>query len=542
MVPTDPDELLLARRLTRRQLIKLAALGAVGSTLGFATACSQQTPSATSPTQPAAAAAPPKLQPTRGGKLTVLQSADIVPQNLPFLTSIPAFWIQAGVWDTLMHYRTDRLEPEMDLAESYQFSPDYKSLTLKLRDGVKFHSGRPLTSEDVKWNVEQVRDPKMASQLLNFAKWVQQIETPDPLTVIFRLDKPHRSFLDVFETLFIADRETAGERKEGKKFVGTGPYTFKEWQPGDHFTLERNPNYWQKDKPYLDEITVKILPDTQAALLNMQTGAADVAMDLEPRDKQTLRNDKNYKVITYPVMTWTWYMGIDVTVPPFNDKRVRQAMSYLLDRKRMVETQYFFGDPVVLPWDPTSPAYTPDLNSRYDYNPAKAKELLQQAGVGADQNVTLTVSLSYPETVGVAELFQAELTKLGWKASIEKLQPAQYTPKFNTGKMGGPWFTLVGYVHMDPSTLLTLAFPYRVPNPSNFDTPEYRKIISDTLDVVDAEEAKKLYRRLNELLLDESFVVPIASAQRPVVTTSKVQDLHPNRSGFPFVYDVWKTS
>jgi peptide/nickel transport system substrate-binding protein len=441
-----------------------------------------------------------------------------------------------------MHYRSDKLEAEPELAESWQFSADYQSLTLKLRRGVQFHTGRPFTSADVKWNLERVADPKTGASSMNMARLVQAIEMPDESTAVLHFGQPCPSALDLFESIYIADSETLQEMEDGKRFVGTGPFTFKEWVPGDHFTLVRNPDYWQKGLPYLAEITARVLPDAQAQLLNLQTGAADVATSLEPRDIKDLQNDEAYSLVINAVTAAAWYVGVNVQMPPFGEKRVRQAVAYLLDRKRIVDTQLFFGQPTVLPWDKTSPAYTPELADKYQYNPTKAKDLLASAGVAEGTPASITIVAGQPSSLAIAELLQEELSKVGFKSTVEKLGTAEYVQKLNSAQFGGLWISSVGSIHMSPSTLFLTSFTYRVPNSSNFDTPEYRKLIDDVLRTTDATELKNIYRQINELWLEECFVIPIASVERPTVTTAKVKGLTINRSGRPVVLSAWKTT
>ncbi len=496
-------------------------------------------PTATKPA-PTATAAPP--QPTKGGKLQVIVPADITPKTLVNALSPVNVWVLGGVYETLTRYRLDRLEAQPVLAESWQFSSDYAKLTFKLRRDVKFHSGRPFTSADVKWNVERVADPKAASQLLNFAKWVVQVDTPDDATVVVTFDKPRPSILDMFENLVMADRETYQALLDGKTFNGTGPFKFKEWVPGDHHTLVRNTDYRVKDRPYLDEVNVRVVPDKQTQLINLHTGAADLATSLESRDLKDLKGNPKYQVVIPPVWGTKWGVGIDVNAPPFNDKRARQAVAYLLDRKRIVETQLFLEEAIQLPWHQSSPAYFADLSTRYAYDFNKAKELWTQATGGASVNVAITVSTAYPETFGIVEVLQAELAKLGAKATIEKLEHAQYLQRLSGAKFNGIWAGIFGWVNKAPSTLFVQSFAYRVPNAQNYDTPEYRQVIDATLTTTDPAELTKVYRRLDEILLEEAFVLPVASANRPMGALATVKGVTLTRDTVPVLEEFWKAT
>jgi len=535
------------RPIGRRGFVHGLLLGSAGLALGATIGCENKTATGGAGTpasggqttaSPSGQATP---QPVRGGTLIVVQPNDIMAKNLAHAVNPPNYYLLPNVYERLTHYKIEKLEAEPELAESWKFAPDYTSLTVKLRQGVKFHTGRPLTAEDVKWNLEWVAKPEAASQLMNVAKGVVKIDIPDPYTLNLQFDQPRPSFLDAFEALFIADPQTFQEAQDGKRYVGTGPFVFKEWVPGDHFTLTRNPDYWQKGLPYLDEITMKVIPDAQTRLVNLQTGAADIAVTLDPRDLKDLQKDKNFFVTSHPIMTSVWYVGIDVKAEPFTDKRVRQAIAYLLDRRRIVDTQLLFGEPTVIPWDKLSPAYDAELAQRNQYNPAKAKELLTQAGLAGGATVSLYPSGSYPETGPIVEMLQAELTKLGWKTSIEKLASAEMIQKLNTGQFRGLWCSLVGYMHMTPSTLFINSYPFRVPNGSNFDTPQYRQLINDIVKETDEAKLKTIYRQINEVIVDECFLCPVASVERPLAVSAKVKGLKLSRSGMPIQYGIWKS-
>jgi peptide/nickel transport system substrate-binding protein len=254
-----------------------------------------------------------------------------------------------------------------------------------------------------------------------------------------------------------------------------------------------------------------------------------------------MEKDAKYRVVVAPVFTTRWYVGCDVKASPFTDKRVRQAIAYLIDRKRIVDTLLFYGVPTVLPWHETSPAYTPELANAYAYNPAKAKELLQQAGVTGEVSFPYTVSAAYVPTHGIAELVQGEMAKLGLKASIERLQHPDFLTKLNGAKFGGIWSSGVGFMHLEPSTLFVMSFPYRVPNSSGYDTPEYRQLIDQMLNTTDAAAKKQVYKKMNELLLDECFMIPINGVQTPVAMSAKIQDFATTRSGQLLLGETWKS-
>jgi peptide/nickel transport system substrate-binding protein len=527
--------------------VKLAALGATGLALDLSLGCNTQatevTGSQSSKTALAqgAKSSPTAIQPVRGGTLTWLVAYDIIPAAVPYVVTGQIYSLLGTVYETLLHYRTDRLEARPELAESWSFSPDNLTLTIKLRTGVKFHTGREFTSADVKWNLQTASDSKLAASGLNMIKWIQKIETPDARTVVLTFDQPRSNVLDMFEYVYMADPETFTDGINGKRFVGTGPFLYKEWVPGDHLTVTRNPDYWRADQPYLDEVTFKVIPEPQTQLIQLQSGGADMASNIDPRDAKDLEKDNKYTVFRAEGNAYDWYLGIDVSKAPFNDKRVRQAMSLLLDRKRMVDTELIYGQPLTLPWDKTSPAYIAEQASRESYNPTKAKDLLAQAGLASGAAVSIQVSQGVAHSPAMAEILQAELAKLGWKASVDKIPSAEFADKNAKGTYGGLWIAQVAYVHLSPASLFVMAKPFRLPNSANFESPAYAKLIDDLSKPADEATMKKLYQQMNDLLLDECFVNPIATTESPWVGTSKVKGVQATRGQWALAGYLWKS-
>jgi ABC-type transport system substrate-binding protein len=141
----------------------------------------------------------------------------------------------------------------------------------------------------------------------------------------------------------------------------------------------------------------------------------------------------------------------------------------------------------------------------------------------------------------MAEIMQAELTKLGWKVSVDNLAAAEYLDRWSKGQFRGLWFGTASFMHMNPSSLFVMAVPFRVPNASNFTSSQYTSLITDMLKTGDETQSKKLYRQMNELLLDECFVLPVSSDDRYVVRTSKIGALPVMRSGPPKLARAWKS-
>ncbi|HEU0168353.1 MAG TPA: ABC transporter substrate-binding protein, partial [Chloroflexota bacterium] len=231
---------------------------ATASSPAAAGASSSAAPGASvSVSAPASAAAKPSAAPKTGGTLRFAQTANPVSIDG---NSIAGGGNETGwlVFDRLTTYDLN-LKPQPMLAESWDIAPDYKTFTLHLRKGVTYHSGRALTSDDVKYTILRLRDSSVGSGILaGFSNWFTTIDTPDANTIVLKSDAPHPTFFDAIELINIVDKQNVEGPDAKSKIVGTGPWVFQEWALGDHFSVVKNKNYWRSGVPYLDGITTYV--------------------------------------------------------------------------------------------------------------------------------------------------------------------------------------------------------------------------------------------------------------------------------------------
>jgi len=187
-------------------------------------------------------------EPKPGGVLRVGKPEDLLANGIPHVLPPANFQINNLVFDTLVYY-DDQLNPRPRLATSWEWSSDFRQLSFSLRRDVTFHSGRPLTSDAVRLNLERLRDPSIGSGLAGYAR-LMHVTTPAPDRVVVNYDTPARSSFDAFALAFMADPETLDSTTNRPVPAGTGPFRFQEWAPGDHVTVRRNPSYWQPGKPH----------------------------------------------------------------------------------------------------------------------------------------------------------------------------------------------------------------------------------------------------------------------------------------------------
>src|SRR6266446_5783187 len=402
------------------------------------------------PTSPPAAPAAPATAPAKPVALTATVPAGAAIASTPAAAAQQAIktggtlrWGQVGdlvtidaiLWspvsnntlgqvnEMLIDYDDDlKIMPR--LAESWEQSTDNKSIKLNLRKGVQFHTGREFTSDDVEYNLLRARDPKnpFAAVVAVGSTWWASWEKPDKYTIVLKSDKPRPGVFDFLQYLRILDKDTMDGPDATTKVVGTGAFKFVEWVPGDHFTLAKNPNYWESGRPYLDGVNISIFRDAQAMVAALESGTLDVA-DLVPiPDADRLRNDSKYKLYQTHDLGQYFYAIVNCGQAPTNNKLVRQALNYAIDRQRFTDTvmKGFTGEPRALPWAKSSPAFDAAKNKAYAFDLDKAKSLLAQSGLS---NVEFDISWALAgyaaEYEQLATIIQGDLATIGVKTNLK---------------------------------------------------------------------------------------------------------------------------
>src|SRR5579859_139769 len=270
-------------QVSRRALLALIGAGGgafVLSACGGGVAPSAVAPTAPAPAPAATAAAPATAaggQPKAGGKLTAAKLGDVA--NID-----GHYWSPNGglhVWlayDTLARY-DQNLKPQPQLAESWDISPDLKQITVNLRKGVTYHSGRAFTADDVVWNLTRALDPKVTVGILGgFFAPGATFTARDKSTVVLQSPQAWPTVFDMFHVVNMLDKDNTDVATNTQtKAVGTGPFVFQEWRQGESMRFTKNPNYWQSGRPYLDELVVNVRKDAPAMVAELESGALDLA-------------------------------------------------------------------------------------------------------------------------------------------------------------------------------------------------------------------------------------------------------------------------
>jgi peptide/nickel transport system substrate-binding protein len=477
-----------------------------------------------------------------GGTLRIGLPGDIVSTAVPLVVTASNFEFNSMVYDTLVRYDAD-LNPQPALATSWTWSSDFRRLTLAMRSGVQFHSGRLFTSQDARSNLERLRSPLVGSQWRGYAESMH-VETPDDGTLVINYDAPLRSSFDVLALAFMADPLTIDQSAEGREFIGTGPFRFKEWAQGDHVALVRSSNYWQAGKPYVEAVELRVFADPATAVASLEADALDWLTGVPGQDAKRLSTAPAYKVLLSGSGGTFYYVGLDVTHPSLVDRRVRQAFGYALNRARMVDVAlYGFGRPTCIAWPQRSIGYDAVQDQTYVYDLERARALLRDAAWDS----TTTVPLIIPDFVSLAkpaaQVLQSDLQSVGVQVSIQPLSPAEFGSRGLKGQFGGAWISPTTFMNLSPATFLMTSSNVRIPNAANFVTPQYKQSIDQVVNATDDQALKSAVHQVTQIMLDEAFMLPFAEGagqlNGPEVARTRVNDARWDAFGLFAYQDIW---
>jgi peptide/nickel transport system substrate-binding protein len=430
--------------------------------------------------------------------------------------------------------------PQPRLAESFDFSADGKQLKLNLRRGVQFHTGRELTADDVVWNLKRAT----GDNKLNGGVWVATfrpmtaIEATDQYTVVLRSEQPWPGVFDALELLNIVDPVTMQSADGTHKPVGTGPMTFVEWLPGDHIRVTRNAKYWQSGRPYLDEVVTTVTRDPQAMVVALEAGALDLVLNPPRTDFVRLQQSGKYQTLANPLSGSYYALVPNVTVAPLDNKQVRQALNYAIDRQRILDSVLLgIGRTEDLPWAPSSPAYEPDKNSRYPFDLDKARGLLASAGVSGPR-LELMYSTADAALGSIAQILQSDLATIGVSLTLSPTNPAaaqaaQREHRFQLILGGGQ------KAQLHPSKIVAGPFWDPAINIMGVKDDTYTQLVAAMSSEVDPVKRKQVYASFNDYVLDECYNMPIASLQQLAATTPKVHGPRFNMNEWLLFTDTW---
>ncbi len=392
------------------------------------------------------------------------------------------------------------------LADSYTVSDGGLVYTVKLKSGIEFHDGTPFNAEAVKVNFDRVTNPDNKLKRYNLYKNIAKTEAVDPTTVRFTLKEPFSPFVNTLAHPSGVIISPAALAKYGSKGiaqhpVGTGPFRFVEWKASDYMKVEKFDNYWRKGYPKIDSITWRPVVDNNTRAAIMQTNEAQFAFPMPPEAVASLKSKPSLEVTSAPSIIQR-YITMNVQHKPFDNVKVREAINYAINKEALVKVA-FSG--YAIPAEgvvPNGVAYNVKLGP-WPYDPAKAKQLLKEAGYPNGFETTLWSAYNYTTAQKVIQFVQQQLAQVGIKVKVEALEAGQRVERVESAQNPATAPVRMYYVGWSSSTgeadwalrplLATESFPPKLFNIAYYSNPEVDSDLAKALVATDDADRAKLY-------------------------------------------------
>ena len=517
--------------LSRREFFQRAA------GLGISLVAAQSLPGAFAPRAVAAV-------PQRGGVLKAAFSADPAGFDPVRGPSGMSHVVIEQLYSTLMALDPDA-KPYPELAESSKASDDGLAYTFILRKGVRFHNGDELTAEDVKFTFDRLRAPNSGYSYGAQVETIKSVDVVDRHTVRFRLTKRTGPFLIymAFPGSSIVPKKLVESGHDlNAKPVGTGPFRFVSYEPRSAIKFERNPEYFESGKPSFDGMEYRIISDITALTNALLSGVVNFSNEIPPKDFAKVKASPDLTALTLEGSRYNWLLPNNFR-EPFNNPKVRQAVSLALDRKALVEGAFFgLATPIlggVVPkwnWGYADAQFVPPSGDR-----EKAKALVAEAGYPNGFETTLTLPSSFPNIMAMGPIVQANLAKAGIRAKLGTMEIPRYwdevwsTSKFDITMMY--WLSPLA----DPDDFVTNNYHCGMAiNVQKYCSSAMDNLLEQAKTAPTPDARKGFYRKMQELSMQEMPIVPLVNGWLLIAHSTKLKNYRPMRTGFlKTLKDAW---
>ena len=486
-----------------------------------------------------------------GGAITVAYQNDIATLDPAIGYDWQNWSIIKSLFSRLLDYEPGTTNLVPDLAtEMPKISADGMTFEFNMRDDVKFHNGRLLVADDVKYSIERAVNPKTQSPGAGFFASIEGfddaaggkstnisgITVNSPTSITFKLSRPDATFLHVMAINFASvvpkeDAEKFGP-DFGKNPVGSGAFKFTSWALGQKLTLDKNTDYYREGLPKLDQINFEVGVDPTVALQRLKNNEVDILGDSIPAANYIAEkeNSDNEGLIIEGGQLQTGYVTLNVKIKPLNNVKVRQAVNHAIDKDRIVQILNGRADAANQPLPPSMPGYDTGYKG-FAYDVTKAKALLAEAGLANGFSTELWTSNTDPNP-RIAQSIQEDLAKVGIKASIKSLAQANVIEAGGSGKAPMVWSGGMAWIadFPDPSNFWgpILGCGGAVPGGWNWSqycnkTLDAEAVKADAMtDPAKADERQKLWGSVFTKAMDEAPWVPIFNEKRITMKSSRL--------------------
>ena len=470
--------------------------------------------------------------------LVIAQGADAKSLDPHASNDNPSSRIRVQIYDRLMDL-DDNGVPQPMLAESWE-RPDDKTIIFHLRKGVKFHNGDEMKASDVKFSLERAL---AAPEVSNILTGINGIEVLDDYTVKVTTEKPMAAILNNLAHTTIAILSEKATKEAGDKFgqnpVGSGPYKFVSWQSGDRVTLEAFPEYWQGEAPIKNVVFRNIVEETNRTI-GLETGELDIIYDIQGMDKNKLKDDDRFVVIEGPQVSMT-YLGFNMKKAPYDNPKVREAISYAIDQKPIIDTVFLGAG------EAANSIIGPNVWGYYDVEKytqdiEKAKALLAEAGYPDGFKAKIWVN-DNPVRRDTAVILQDQLKQIGIDLAIETVEWGAF---LDGTARGDHEMYLLGWgtVTRDPDygmyELISTSTMGAAGNRSFYSNPTVDKLLEEGRTELDPEKRKAIYKEIQEIIRKDIPMYMIIYPLQNVVTQKNIKNFKLDPANSHKIYGVTK--
>ena len=442
-------------------------------------------------------------EPVQGGEITVGIAQDLDNSLDPHLA------VAAGTKEVMFNVFEGLVKPNADgelipaVAERYEVSEDKTQYTFTLRDGITFHNGDAVTVEDIVYSINRCADDSEGTPLVPALSAVQTVEATDEKTVVVTIDAPNNEFLSYMTLAVLPEDYTEQDTAP----VGTGPFQFVSRAAQDSIVLERFDDYWGTPAQ-LDRVTFRIIENADSLVMSLQSGAIDMFAHLTTTQASQLGDDFQ---ILEGTMNLVQALYLNNDVAPFDNELVRQALCYAVDKQGIIDLAFDgYGAPIGSSMYPAFGKYFDEsLTDYYTYDPAKAQELLTQAGYPDGFDMTLTVPSNYQPHMDTATVLVEQLKAVGINATI---QPVEWESWVNDTYVGRQFqSTVVGVdaANMTARALLERFTSTADDNFINYSNADYDALFQQAVTCYDDAEQTELYKAMEKNLTEHAANVYI---------------------------------
>ena len=496
---------------------------------------------------------------TRGGTLNFVVTPE--PTALVDLatTATNVLKVSPKVVEGLLDYDF-RLQPKPSLATSWEVSDDSRKFVFHLRHGVKWHDGKPFTSADVAYSIQTLRQvhPRAKTTFAN----VTDIATPDPYTVVITLSKPAPWLLKAFSSSetpivpkHIYDNTDVLGNPANNAPIGTGPFRFVKWVRGSYIEYERNNDYWDTGKPYLDRIVVKVISDPAARTVAFEDGSVDLSGDspVPLSDVQRLKGDPKLALETrgYEFQAGVARIEFNLDNPVLKNLKVRQAIASALDREVIRKVIYYgYATPLASPIIPSNPYYDP-TPTPYPFNVERANALLDESGYPRKADGTRFALTVDPLPIGdlptrTAAYVKSALARVGITVTVRSQDLSAYLKRIYTDRdfdfsingMSNLFDPVAGVARLYTTSNFRRGVPFT--NGSHYSNPEIDQLFTQVAEETDEAKRKQLFSQIQRILERDLPDINLVSPQYLTVYSRTVHNhtISPDGVSASFA-DVW---